>query len=94
MDSILQKPQFSKFTAEDIQSVVASSDKQRFHLETDADTGRLKIRANQGHSLEVHLHHYEIVCVHIIYVNVTFLSMLVVTFDIFLTQRWKCRRML
>ena len=65
MDSILQKPQFSKFTAEDIQSVVASNDKQRFHLETDADTGRLKIRANQGHSLEVHVHHYEIVCVYI-----------------------------
>ena len=65
MDSILQKPQFSKFTAEDIQSVAASNDKQRFHLETDADTGRLKIRANQGHSLEVHLHHYEIVCVHV-----------------------------
>lgn len=56
MDSILQKPQFSKFTAEDIQSVVASNDKQRYHLETDADTGRLKIRANQGHTLAVCLH--------------------------------------
>ncbi|KAK7482223.1 hypothetical protein BaRGS_00026572 [Batillaria attramentaria] len=53
VDEILQKPQFHKFTVEDVQAVVVSNDKQRFFLETEPDTGRLKIRANQGHSVHV-----------------------------------------
>ncbi|KAL8590091.1 hypothetical protein ACOMHN_034322 [Nucella lapillus] len=53
VDDILKKPQFSNDTVDDVKAVVSTNDKQRFHLETDEDTGRLKIRANQGHSLQV-----------------------------------------
>ncbi|XP_076442329.1 tRNA 2'-phosphotransferase 1-like [Babylonia areolata] len=53
VDSILQKPQFKSYTMDEVKAVVASNEKQRFHLETDEETGRLKIRANQGHTLEV-----------------------------------------
>lgn len=53
VDDIMQKSQFRKFTVDDVRSVVTSNDKQRFHLENEAETGRLKIRANQGHSIEV-----------------------------------------
>lgn len=50
---IMKKPQFLKYSVDDVQAVVCRNDKQRFHLEMDAETGLLKIRANQGHSLEV-----------------------------------------
>jgi len=40
------------YTIEDVKRIVKSNDKQRFSLEEDQD-GRLKIRANQGHSIEV-----------------------------------------
>ncbi len=35
-----------------MRAVVASCDKQRFHLTEDTETGRLLIRANQGHSIQ------------------------------------------
>lgn len=40
-----------KFTVEDIKRIVQFSDKQRFDLKSIG--GVLKIRANQGHTLEV-----------------------------------------
>jgi hypothetical protein len=53
VDEILGKPRFKKYTVDDVKSVVESNEKQRFYMETDADSGRFKIRANQGHTLEV-----------------------------------------
>jgi 2'-phosphotransferase len=42
-----------KFTINDIQCVVAESDKQRFTLRTHPVSGKLQIKANQGHSIHV-----------------------------------------
>jgi hypothetical protein len=53
VDEILGKPRFKKYTVDDVKSVVESNDKQRFYMETEPDSGRFKIRANQGHTLEV-----------------------------------------
>lgn len=43
----------SKYTVADIQRVVTESDKQRFTLRTDPVSGKLQIKANQGHSIVV-----------------------------------------
>ncbi|XP_056020547.1 uncharacterized protein LOC125649502 isoform X2 [Ostrea edulis] len=51
VDDILRRNEYRHFTVEDVRHVVTTNDKQRFHLEEDQ--GHLKIRANQGHSLEV-----------------------------------------
>ncbi|CAG5990237.1 unnamed protein product [Menidia menidia] len=53
VDDLLANPQFSKYTLEDVQRVVATNDKQRFKLRSHPENGRLQIRANQGHSLQV-----------------------------------------
>lgn len=42
-----------KFTVSDIQRVVAENDKQRFSLRTHPISGKLQIKANQGHSINV-----------------------------------------
>jgi len=42
-----------KFTVADIQCVVAENDKQRFTLRTHPVSGKLQIKANQGHSIRV-----------------------------------------
>ncbi|XP_005384695.1 PREDICTED: tRNA 2'-phosphotransferase 1 isoform X2 [Chinchilla lanigera] len=53
LHSLLQLPQFHSFSAEDVQRVVDTNEKQRFTLRPgDSSTGPL-IRANQGHSLKV-----------------------------------------
>ena len=53
MDEILRKTQkLHGFTEEDVVKVVQNNDKQRFATERE-DGGRLKIRANQGHTIEV-----------------------------------------
>ena len=53
VDDLLQLEQFHRFTEVDVESVVKSNDKQRFTLETEGESGKLKIRANQGHSIDV-----------------------------------------
>ncbi|XP_059176464.1 tRNA 2'-phosphotransferase 1-like [Physella acuta] len=53
VDDILNSQDFQSVTVADIEQVVENNDKKRFTLESDADTGRLKIRANQGHSIQV-----------------------------------------
>ncbi|XP_064621919.1 tRNA 2'-phosphotransferase 1-like [Lineus longissimus] len=55
IDEILQKSWLSKdgYTIEDVQRVVEVNDKQRFMMQENKDTGRLVIRANQGHSFQV-----------------------------------------
>lgn len=54
MDDILKgQNKLRNYTLEDVERVVKNNDKQRFHMEKDEETGKWKIRANQGHSIEV-----------------------------------------
>ncbi|KAM9795660.1 tRNA 2'-phosphotransferase 1 [Neosynchiropus ocellatus] len=53
VDDLLAHPQFRSYTLEDVQRVVATNDKQRFKLSPHAQDGRLQIRANQGHTVQV-----------------------------------------
>lgn len=50
-DLLQSSPRFRGCTIQDIEQVVKTNDKQRFHLKTDERDGRLYIRANQGHSI-------------------------------------------
>lgn len=53
MDELLSHGQFSSFSPEDVERVVAMDDKQRFKLQVHPENGRLQIRANQGHTVQV-----------------------------------------
>ena len=53
VDEILKMPKMRGHTVAEIQIVVDTNDKQRFHLEPHPENGRLRIRANQGHSMQV-----------------------------------------
>lgn len=53
MDNILQQRGLQQFTEADVRHVVEENDKQRFLLVVDPESSRLKIRANQGHSVKV-----------------------------------------
>ncbi|KAI0223186.1 tRNA 2'-phosphotransferase 1, partial [Lamellibrachia satsuma] len=53
VDDLLRQPQLKHYTVNDITRVVATNDKKRYFMEPDLETGRLKIRANQGHTLQV-----------------------------------------
>ncbi|XP_043982943.1 tRNA 2'-phosphotransferase 1 isoform X2 [Gambusia affinis] len=53
VEDLLVHPQFHLYTLEDVERVVSTNDKQRFKLRSHPEDGRLQIRANQGHSLQV-----------------------------------------
>lgn len=53
VDDLFKLRQFQKYSEDDIKKVVAENDKKRFALRNDPPTGRLQIRANQGHTMEV-----------------------------------------
>ena len=53
MDDVLQQRGLQQFTEADVRRVVEENDKQRFQLVFDPESNRLKIRANQGHTVEV-----------------------------------------
>ncbi|XP_040184975.1 tRNA 2'-phosphotransferase 1 isoform X2 [Rana temporaria] len=53
VSSLLSLPQFRPFSLNDIERIVGSNDKQRFTLRSSDPEGKLEIRANQGHSLQV-----------------------------------------
>jgi len=53
IDDLLRHESFAGVTLEQIQEIVQNNDKQRFTIEADEESNRLKIRANQGHSLKV-----------------------------------------
>ncbi|XP_028272305.1 tRNA 2'-phosphotransferase 1 [Parambassis ranga] len=53
VEELLAHPQFRSYSLDDIERVVATNDKQRFKLQSHPEDGRLQIRANQGHSVEV-----------------------------------------
>ncbi|KAJ4945741.1 hypothetical protein JOQ06_023419 [Pogonophryne albipinna] len=52
VEDLLAHTQFSSYSLEDVERVVATNDKQRFKLHRLED-GRLQIRASQGHSIQV-----------------------------------------
>ncbi|CAC5401248.1 PARP7S [Mytilus coruscus] len=53
VEDILKKQKnLCDYDLEDVKRVVETNDKQRFHMEWDRETGKLKIRANQGHTIE------------------------------------------
>ena len=55
VDDILKRKKFHMVvTIEDVQAIVETNDKKRFTMILDEESQRLKIRANQGHSLQVH----------------------------------------
>ncbi|KTG39160.1 hypothetical protein cypCar_00000432, partial [Cyprinus carpio] len=53
VEELLAHKQFHSFSLEDVERVVATNDKQRFKLCHHPEDGRLQIRANQGHSVQV-----------------------------------------
>lgn len=53
VEELLAHQQFRSFSVEDVERVVATDDKQRFKLCNHTENGRLQIRANQGHSVQV-----------------------------------------
>ncbi|KAM7389863.1 hypothetical protein PAMP_023813 [Pampus punctatissimus] len=53
VEDLLAHPRFRSYSFEDVERVVAANDKQRFKLRSHPEDGRLQIRANQGHSVQV-----------------------------------------
>lgn len=53
LEDLLSHQQFRPYSVEDIKRVVETNDKQRFKLQSHPENGRLQIRANQGHSVQV-----------------------------------------
>ncbi|KAK1804433.1 hypothetical protein P4O66_020449 [Electrophorus voltai] len=53
VDELLRHQQFRSFSLEDLERVVTTNDKRRFKLQNHPESGRLQIRANQGHSVQV-----------------------------------------
>uniref|UniRef100_A0A8C6U509 2'-phosphotransferase n=1 Tax=Neogobius melanostomus TaxID=47308 RepID=A0A8C6U509_9GOBI len=53
LEDLLANPQFCSYSVDDVKRVVETNDKQRFKLQPHPENGRLQIRANQGHSVQV-----------------------------------------
>ncbi|KAM4621597.1 tRNA 2'-phosphotransferase 1 isoform 2-T2 [Polymixia lowei] len=53
VEDLLAHPQFRSYSLEDVERVVATNDKQRFKLHPHPEDGRLQIRANQGHTVQL-----------------------------------------
>ncbi|XP_030224279.1 tRNA 2'-phosphotransferase 1 isoform X1 [Gadus morhua] len=53
VEDLLRHPQFHSYTLDDVERVVAIDEKKRYKLSPHPENGRLQIRANQGHSLQV-----------------------------------------
>lgn len=53
LEDLLAHPQFRSYSVDDVKRVVETNDKQRFKLQPHSENGRLQIRANQGHSVQV-----------------------------------------
>ena len=54
VSDILSTRQGSKYSEGDVRRVVSNCSKSRFTLQEDPQTGILQIRANQGHTMQVH----------------------------------------
>jgi len=53
VEDVLCQKDLRQFTEADVRRVVEENNKQRFQLVVDPESNRLKIRANQGHTVEV-----------------------------------------
>lgn len=56
MSDILALKNGRRYQEEDVRRVVSNSDKQRFALVEAPEAPELRIRANQGHTIQVHTH--------------------------------------
>lgn len=53
VETVIALQKFQGFSVQDIVTVVENNEKRRFGLRVNEATGKLQIRANQGHSLPV-----------------------------------------
>ncbi|PAA56265.1 hypothetical protein BOX15_Mlig027782g1, partial [Macrostomum lignano] len=53
LDEMLAHSEFADVNVDDIRRVIDANDKKRFELRSDPSTGRLQVRATQGHSMKV-----------------------------------------
>jgi len=53
VEDLLRQDQLRGYCEADVVRVVETNDKQRFKLDVDEETKKLKVRANQGHTVEV-----------------------------------------
>ena len=53
VEDVLKYKDLYKYSERDVERIVGQDVKQRFHIMQDIETGRLKVRANQGHSIQV-----------------------------------------
>jgi len=53
VDDVLCQRGLEQYTEADVRRVIEENDKQRFQLVVDSESSQLKIRANQGHTVDV-----------------------------------------
>ena len=53
LDDVMSLPNFKRYSLDKVKEIVSSNDKQRFSIRPHPASGRLQIRANQGHSIQV-----------------------------------------
>ncbi|CAL8099146.1 unnamed protein product [Calicophoron daubneyi] len=53
LDDVLRLKEFAGITEKDVKEVVEGNNKRRFELMTDEPTGRVMVRASQGHSVAI-----------------------------------------
>lgn len=53
VDDILKYKDLDYYSEQDVERIVKNNSKQGFQIMKDEATGKLKVRANQGHTMEV-----------------------------------------
>ena len=56
VEDVLALNRFRGYAFRDVEAVVRNNDKQRFALRKSPETGKWQIRANQGHTIKVHMY--------------------------------------
>lgn len=53
LDAVLKHKSFIKWTVKDVETLIEKHDRKRFTMDTDDVTGKLRIKANDFHSMDV-----------------------------------------